>query len=80
MAKFILRGKSFNLEKEDILRKTKGLPPGQIRKYAIRLHEEDYPIKQVISCATGLSVADFTAHEAYRILRRLDFKINVERL
>jgi hypothetical protein len=80
MAKFILRGTSYDLDKEIILRKTKGLVPGPIRKYDIELHRQYYPIKQVISHTTGLSVADFTAHDAFRILKKLGFKINIERL
>lgn len=75
--RFILRGKSFNLEKETIYKATKGKEPGSIRKYAINLNGTEYPIKQVMGLATNLSPADFTAHDAYRILRKLGFGIIV---
>lgn len=75
--KFILRGMTFNLEKEDMIKAVKGTEPGQVRKYAVRIGTKEYPIKQVIKLATKLSLADFTAHDAYRILRKLDFGIVV---
>ena len=75
MAVFKLSGKSFNLDKDGVLTKTNGLEPGPIRKYTIEMHGKDYPIKQVVSHSTGLSVAEFTAHDAYRILKKMGFTI-----
>lgn len=80
MAKFVLGGESFDLEKEDFISAVAGVPPSPIRKYAIRAHGKKYPIKQVVSRATKLEVARFTAHDAYRVLRKVDIDIIVEEL
>jgi hypothetical protein len=72
---FILRGETIKLTREGVEKAVKGKKPGPIRKYAIRLYDKEYPIKQVLSLAVHRSVAEFTAHDAYRILRKLDFGI-----
>ncbi len=75
--RFILRGKSYNLERVNVYKAVKGVSPGSIRKYSINIKGTEYPIKQVIGLATKLPPADFTAHDAYRILRKLGFGIIV---
>lgn len=85
MAHFVLGGVPLDLEKEDVLKAVKDLLPGPIRKYAIKIHGEKYPIKQVLSITAKrngyqLEVAQFTAHDAYRVLKKLGFDIMVEEL
>ena len=86
MAKFVLGGESFDLEKEDVLRAMKDVPPGPIRKYAVMINREKHSIKQVVSYAVTaalrkkFTVAQFTAHDAYRVLKKLGFSILVEKL
>lgn len=76
MARFILRGNSYNLQQVDIAKSVKGKEPGPIRLYSVTLNSRQYPIKQVVSLATGVSVAEFTAHDAFRILKKLGFEID----
>lgn len=76
MPRFVLRGNSYDLQQADISRAVKGIEPGPIRLYAITLDDRQFPIKQVVSLATGVSVAEFTAHDAFRILKKLGFEIN----
>lgn len=75
--RFVLRGQVLNLEKEDITKAVRGESPGAIRKYAVTLNGKEYPIKQVLGAATGLPSAEYTAHDAYRILKKLGFDIQV---
>lgn len=71
----ILRGKSFTITIEDILRVTQEVEPGPLARYAVRLHDRWYPPKQVMSLITGFPVAAFTTQDAYRTMQRLGLDI-----
>jgi hypothetical protein len=75
MARFILRGKAFNLERKDIENAVKREEPRPIYKYAVTISGKEWPIKQVVGLATKLQSAEFTAHDAYRVLRKIGFGI-----
>jgi hypothetical protein len=44
-------------------------------KYYVEFRERRYPIKQVLSAATGLPKVSFTTMHAYRVLRELGFEV-----
>jgi hypothetical protein len=75
MEKFVLGGRSFELEKEGILNAAKGVHPTAIYDFSVNLNGKMYPIKQAISLATELSQAKFTSSQAHGILRKLGFTI-----
>ncbi len=75
MAKFVLGGRSFDLEKEDILNAVKGAYPTAIYDFSVNLNGKMYPIKQAISLATELSPVKFPTSQAHGILRKLGFSI-----
>lgn len=75
MARFILRRKAFDLERKDIENAVKGQDPGPIYKYAVTIAGKEWPIKQVVGLATKLQSAEFTAHDAYRVLRKIGYGI-----
>ena len=75
---FAIRGKQFNIEKDDIINVVKGVEPEPLtgkRKYYVEINGRRYPIKQVISLVTGLPRIAFTAMDAYRILTKLGFEV-----
>ncbi len=76
--KLRVRGKVFNITKKEVEQKLAGIEPELGVKYFIVIEGKEYPIKQIVGKAFSLSRADFVTQEAYRILRRLGFKI-VER-
>ena len=93
MARFVLGGEPFDLEKEDVLKAMKDVMPSPIRKYAIRIHGHKYPVKQCVALSVtaklrkiksdeefAFEVAQFTAHDAYRVLNKLGFDIIVEEI
>ena len=47
--------------------------PDPIREHYVVVDGRRFPPKQVLSCLTGLDRADFTTHQARRIMRRLGF-------
>lgn len=71
----ILRGKSFTITVDDILRVTADVEPGPLARYAVRLHQRWFPPKQVMSLVTGFPVAAFTTQDAYRTMQRLGLEI-----
>ena len=78
MVVFTIRGRTFNVSREDIERILENLDPEPLRgraKYYIEYKGKMYPIKQVISAVTGLPRVAFTAMHAYRILTALGFEV-----
>ena len=72
---FTVGGNSIKLSKEAVERAIRGIRPGPIRKYSVVIGGTLYPIKQAVAAATGQPPAHFIATDAYRILKRLGFKI-----
>jgi len=75
---FTIRGRTFNISREDVERVLEKLDPEPLRgraKYYIEYRGRRYPIKQVISAVIGLPRVAFTAMHAYRILTALGFEV-----
>ena len=75
---FQIRGRLHDLTRQDVLERTKSAVPALIdgrNKYFVRLHDRDYPIKQVLELVINRPVAEFTAHTAYRVLTKLGFEV-----
>jgi hypothetical protein len=47
--------------------------PDPVHEHYVVISGRRFPPKQVLACVTGLDRADFTTHQARRILRRLGF-------
>jgi antitoxin HicB len=78
--RFGIRGKSFEINRNDILAATRGITPNPFdgrHKYYIELHELMYPIKQTIHLVTELPNGAFHAGDAKRILEKLGFKVHL---
>jgi len=73
--RFILRGKPYNLTKEDVERRMRGVSPEVIRKHYVVINGKKYPPKQVLNILLGIDRLDFTAMDARNILRRLGFEL-----
>ena len=82
--RFVISGHSYEINREDILEKTRGVPPKQFdgrNRYYVELNGSKYPIKQLIHLATGLSyTGPFGAQDAFRILKKIGFTIHNIRL
>ena len=75
---FPLGGNWHEISREDVIAATRNIPPDipdARYKYFVRLHEREYPIKQVLRLVTGLGSQDFISQDAHRILTRLRFDI-----
>jgi len=73
---FTIGGKDVTLTREAVERAVWNVQPGPIKKYSVKMRGVRYPIKQVVSLASGLPTAVFIATDAHRILRRLGFEVD----
>ena len=63
----------FELEPEAVAKQARTVLPEPVQEHFVVIDGRRYPPKQVISLVTGLDRADFTSHQARRILLRLGF-------
>ena len=68
-----IAGRRFQLDRAGIVRAAEHALPEPLNEHFVVVEGRRYPPKQVISLATGLDRADFTTHQARRILKRLGF-------
>ena len=73
MTRFTIGGHQFELEHALVEEAVGGVLPDPLRDHYVILRGRRYPPKQVIARVTGLDRADFTTHQARRILKRLGF-------
>lgn len=78
MNNFTIGGETFSLEAKDVERKLKGVEPEAIQKLYVVVNGERYPVKQALAVSAGLIRAGFTTHQAFRVFRKLGFKLGEE--
>lgn len=74
MAQFTISGHDFELDRDRVEDAVGRQLPDPVREHYVVVRGRRYPPKQVIACATGLDRADFTTHQARRVLKRLGFQ------
>jgi hypothetical protein len=73
MGRFTVSGQQFVLEPAEVERCLSNLLPDPVHEHYVVVGGRRFPPKQVLECVTGLDRADFTTHQARRILKRLGF-------
>ena len=73
--RIILKGKAYDISREEVEKKMKGRQPEPIRKYFMIVNGVKYPPKQIIAEVLDLGRVEFTTLDAVNILRRLGFEI-----
>lgn len=68
-------GKDFLLDADRVSHGLKKILPEPLTDHYVVVGGRRYPPKQVIALVTGLDRADFTTHQARRVLRRLGFTV-----
>lgn len=63
----------FELDSDSVVRAMSRVLPEPIRDHYVVIGGRRFPPKQVIAAVTGLDRADFTTHQARRVLRGLGF-------
>jgi len=75
--KFTLRGKEFELQRDDFLIAAKATSPGRIQKYSVIVNGKRFPIRQLVAAATAVPPIEITSQDAYRILQKFGFEIAI---
>lgn len=65
----------FDLSHDEVRRAVAGTLPDPLQEHYVVIDGTRFPPKQVLALVTGLDRADFTTHQARRILRRLGFVV-----
>ncbi|MGH3031093.1 MAG: hypothetical protein ACRDNE_10075 [Gaiellaceae bacterium] len=73
MPSFQVAGHTIELEHEEVEERLRDVLPEPLTEHYVVIRARRYPPKQVLSEVTGLDRADFTTHQARRILKRLGF-------
>lgn len=73
MTTFTIAGRPFTLDRKLVEATVAPLLPDPIRAHYVVVAGRRFPPKQVLRAATGVDLADFTTHQARRILMRLGF-------
>jgi len=75
VVQFALAGQQFELGREQVEERMRGVEPEAVRTHGVRIGRKLYPVKQVVSKVTGLSRADFNSHQARHVLKRLGLPV-----
>jgi hypothetical protein len=73
MPTFTIAGHPFDLDREKVEGAAAGVLPEPVQEHYVVVSGRRYPPKQLLSRVTGLDRADFTTHQARRVLKRLGF-------
>jgi hypothetical protein len=68
-------GRRFRFERAEVEGALREILPEPLRDHYVIVNGRRYPPKQVLSAVTGLDRADFTTHQARRILQRAGFGV-----
>jgi hypothetical protein len=71
--KFILNGDNYDVTRQNVEARLRGVAPDQIYEHAVEVNGTLFPVKQVFAVATGRDVSEFTSQRAQDVLRRLGF-------
>ena len=77
---FTIAKQPFELRREGIERSVRNVLPEPVASHYVVIGSRRYPPKQVIGLVTGLDRADFTSHQARRILMGLGFAVGRRRV
>jgi hypothetical protein len=73
MATFQISKQQFEFARDDVEQAVRDVLPEPLKEHYVVVGGRRYPPKQVLTQATGLDRADFTTHQARRVLKRLGF-------
>jgi hypothetical protein len=67
--------REFALDRENVAQRLATADPESVREHYVVVEGRRFPLKQALSLVTGLDRADFTSHQARRVLSRLGFTV-----
>ena len=73
MPTMTVSGHQYSLDSQDVEAVLQGALPEPLQEHFVVINGRRWPPKQVLALVTGLDRADFTTHQARRVLTRLGF-------
>lgn len=73
MPAFQIASQNVSLDRDLVEELLENVLPEPVREHYVVIRGRRFPPKQVVNVVTGIDRADFTTHQARRILRRLGF-------
>jgi hypothetical protein len=73
MPRFQIAGQLVDIDSSTVANAVDSVHPDPVRDHYVIVGARRFPPKQVLSLVTGIDRADFTTHQARRILKRLGF-------
>lgn len=73
MRTITVSGRKYDLDSQGVQEALRSALPEPIREHFVVINGRRWPPKQVLALMTGLDRADFTTHQARRVLTRLGF-------
>ncbi len=70
-----IAGRQLILDRESVAQQLGAAAPEPVREHYVVVEGRRFPLKQALSLVTGLDRADFTSHQARRVLSRLGFTV-----
>lgn len=77
--RFVVGGEEYDLTREQVELRMRGVEPEEIRKHVVELHGTVYPPKQVFGTVARRARTSFTTMEAQRVLTKLGFTCRTAR-
>ena len=71
------RGRPFRLCKSGVQKSLEDVSPERVTKYGVEIHGQEYSIRQVVAVATNTPKIEWTTANAYRILQKLGFEVQI---
>jgi hypothetical protein len=75
VADFTWHGKTFRLEREEVIDRLHGADLGAVRTHAVEVQGRLLPVKEAMAFLTGLDVLDFNTNQARAVFQRLGFEV-----
>ena len=72
--KFVIRGKEYEISREDILKKARELTPERVNHWFVEIEGKRFPVKQIVCETLGIERIRITTADAVRILEKLGFE------
>lgn len=72
---FTIGGNSYDLTRQQVEEHLRNVEPESGRQHFVEVNGRQFPVKQVLTVALGLSKLDFTTQQARSVVKRLGFTV-----
>ena len=74
--RFVIRGQSLTLSRQQVLEKLKSVNPGVSTEHIVKIGAVWHPLKKPFATATGLDLLKFHTSQALTVFEKLGFEVD----